>query len=562
MVEPQSVTVGGGRWLVAAGWRDRLLGPDGLRLDEWLAAGQAQVVKDGPHRTVYHVTLPDCDFYVKRNRLMNTRAWLRELVRPAKARIEYDRARAVAAAGIATVTPLAVGRSVAENGPGESYLITLGLQRTEQLDTFLMTILPSFEAQRQTRVRQRIAVALGEFIAAMHDAGVNHADLHPGNLLVRLDEKEAIDLYLIDLHAVRLQAPLDWSASRDNLVILNHWFSMRASRSDRLRFWRSYCRARRSVEVFAFPLSVVLCEFPVDVEARTWESNQCFWRSRDRRCLGANKYFQRVQSGGVRGHAVRDLDSDVLGALLANPDAPFAWPGVTLLKDSRSSTVAEFEIRQNGQPRRVIYKRFRVTAWSDPWLTLLRRSPALRSWLHGHGLRERCLPTPRPLAVLHLYRRGLACEGYLLTEKVADAVDLHGFLAGLSSSDRCSVLRRRIDQVARLVRELHRRRLSHRDLKAANVLVSGAEQLSLIDLVGVSRYQTLARERRVKDLSRLNASFHQSPVLTRTDRLRFLRVYLQWGLFGRHGWKHWWQRIELATAAKVARNTRKGRVLA
>jgi tRNA A-37 threonylcarbamoyl transferase component Bud32 len=564
-MEPASVTVAGFRWLAAPEWRDRLLGPNGLRLDEWLANGQARVVKHGPHRTVYHVALPDLDCYVKRNRVMNTRAWLRELVRPAKARIEYDHAQAVAARGVATIVPLAIGCELARKGPGDSYLITRSLEQTEQLDTFLTTMLPTLEPQRQTRLRRSIAAALGTFVAGMHDAGIEHIDLHPGNLLVRLDEKEAIDLFLIDLHAIRFRPPLDWAASRANLVILNHWFSMRATRSDRLRFWRAYCDARHCVDVFPFPLSVVRRTLPSVVEKLTWESNLRFWRSRDRRCLGTNKYFRRVQSGTVRGHAVRDLPPDVLGALLANPDAPFAWSGVKLLKDSRSSTVAEFDIPQNGDMRRVIYKRFRVTAWSDPWLSLVRRSPALRSWLHGHGLRERCLPTPRPLAVFHAYRRGLACEGYLLTEKVADAVDLHGYVAGLdplSTIDRSASLHSRIEQVARLVRELHRRRLSHRDLKASNILVSGTEQLSLIDLVGVARYQTLVRERRVKDLARLNASFHQSAALTRTDRLRFLRVYLQWGLFGRYGWKRWWRHIEIATAAKAARNARKGRVLA
>jgi hypothetical protein len=34
---------------------------------------------------------------------------------------------------------------------------------------------------------------------------------------------------------------------------------------------------------------------------------------------------------------------------------------------------------------------------------------------------------------------------------------------------------------------------------------------------------------------------------------------MQWGLFGKTGWKIWWQDIERATRAKIARNVRKGR---
>ena len=65
----------------------------------------------------------------------------------------------------------------------------------------------------------------------------------------------------------------------------------------------------------------------------------------------------------------------------------------------------------------------------------------------------------------------------------------------------------------------------------------------------------------MRNLARLHASFYQASSLTRTDKLRFLRLYLQWGLFGRDGWKRWWREIESATRAKIARNTRLRRPL-
>src|SRR5260370_42021977 len=74
----------------------------------------------------------------------------------------------------------------------------------------------------------------------------------------------------------------------------------------------------------------------------------------------------------------------------------------------------------------------------------------------------------------------------------------------------------------------------------------------LIDLVGVKRHRRLSRRRRVQNLARLHASFFHSTALTRTDKLRFLRTYLHWGLFGRDGWQRWWREIEIATKAKIA----------
>ena len=40
----------------------------------------------------------------------------------------------------------------------------------------------------------------------------------------------------------------------------------------------------------------------------------------------------------------------------------------------------------------------------------------------------------------------------------------------------------------------------------------------------------------MQNLARLHASFCQGSLLTRSDKLRFLRSYLQWGLRGKSGW--------------------------
>lgn len=569
------VTCGGVRWHVLPEWQHLLFGPNGLRLDEWLHNGLAQVVKNGPHRTVYRVALPGLCIYLKHHRLPDVRAWLRQLVRPAKARMEFNRALAVAARRVPTVFPIALGERCNGSGPSDSFLITQGLQDTESLSDFIEKTLPRFERRRQTRLRPLLATALGEFVARLHDAGIVHKDLHAANLLVRLEAGDNPNLYLIDLHDVTVGRALTWRVSRDNLVLLNRWFALRASRPDRYRFWRAYCRTRRLLRggwpggaCYAAGITPAnrsaFRESARELERRTWRSNLRFWRHRDRRCLVTNRYYYRLHSEAVVGCAVRDLDAGAMASLLADPDAPFRQAGVTLLKDARSSTVAEFDLVTGDVVRRVIYKRFRVTAWSDPWLALLRPSPALRSWMNGHGLRERCLPTARPLAVFHRRRSLLAYEGYLLTEKIPHAVDLHRFLeslADLETKARQRRLRRQIEQVARLVCELHRRQVSHRDLKAGNVLV-GHEEAWLIDLVGMASYRKLSRRRRVQNLARLHASFHRSSTLTRTDKLRFLRVYLQWGLLGREGWKQWWDDIRMATQTKITRNARKGRPLA
>jgi hypothetical protein len=418
----------------------------------------------------------------------------------------------------------------------------------------------------------------------MHEAGIRHRDLHAGNLLVHLEHGADPRFFLIDLHDVRMGAPMDWPASRENLVLLNRWGVLRANRSERLRFWRAYSSVRQTSQ--AFDTSSDSHDDPRarELESATWESNLRFWQQRDRRCLRTNRYYRRIKKAGARGFAVQDLDRAFLDGLLEDPDQPFRQPKAGLLKNSRSSTVAEVEVPSSEGPALAIYKRFRITRWMDAVKNRVRSSEALRSWISGQGLRERCLPTPRPLAVWHRYRCGLPAEGYLLTLKIPDAVELHAFLKDLAL-EPAGVCRQRlrgqIEHLARLIRELHRRKLSHRDLKAANVLVShtaprpadallpdaGPIPLSfgglwLIDLVGLVAYRRLSLARRIQNLSRLNASFWQNATLTRTDRLRFLSVYLEWGLRGRPGWKTWWRAIDRATQVKIAHNRKTGRPLA
>jgi tRNA A-37 threonylcarbamoyl transferase component Bud32 len=579
------VASAGLHWSVAPELCGELFAANGLRLEEWLRAGHARVVKSGPHQTVYHVILPGLNFHLKHYRLMNLRAWVRQLLRPAKARGEYERAKAVAARRVPTINALGIGQR--RLGPGPSYLLTESLEGTEPLNTFVETSLHRLEPERRAIIGQGLARELGKHIARMHDAGIFHSDLHPGNLLVRLEGGDRVRLYLIDLHDVRLGRPLKWRAAQQNLIIFNRWFVLRSSRSERLRFFRAYCGERATLAAAGGRPTRPWGDHPAmrlavgrELERRTWNSNIRFWRQREERCLVSNRYYQRIRSRGVAGYAVRELEPSSLSALVADPDEPFRWPQTRILKHSGSSTVAEIEFRVGGIIRPVIYKRFSATAWSDPWTGLVRWSGALKSWIYGHALRDRLLPTARPLAVFHRRRRGLPRDGYLLSEKVPDAVDLRVHVESLNrlpEGERRAALRRRIDEVSRLVRELHRRRLLHRDLKAANILVQSPTSkvqgqnswpggndfgpLWLIDLAAISRQAKLPRARRLQNLGRLHASFRENPRLTRTDKLRFLRTYLQWGLLGRGGWKRWWRDVERATREKVKRNLRNGRPL-
>lgn len=531
-------------------------GASGPALDAWLADGTAAVVKSGPHRTVYRVPLASGTVYVKHCRINGPRAWAREVMRVPKAQLEFENAARLRALGIGAAVPLAWA-TADTRWPGPSFLITRDLAPAVPFPEFI-------GARPLTpRARRALARALGAFVGRLHENGVAHPDPHPGNLLVAEPAPGSegtpaagFSFSLLDVHAIRFGPPLSWEASRANLVLFNRWFQLRASRADRLRFWRSYCAARRS-------LPRAGTKEAKELERATRASNRRFWLARTARYKGTHRTVRKVRAGRVRGLAVRDLPADVLRPLLENPDAVFTRPGTRLLKQCVGSTVAELEVPTPDGPRTVILKRVNVRSGFDALKNAFRSSSVRRSWLLGHGLCERWLPTPRPLAMLHKYRgRLLPAEGYLLTEQVPHAL---GLPEAVSACRDPRVLRTWAERLARVVRTMHDRGVSHRDLKAPNVMLAHAarEPMSavpvLIDLVGVrAGAGAVPFARCAKELARLNASFLAVPHVTRTERLRFLRAYLSAGESGA-GWKMWWAVVSAATAAKVEKNRRNGR---
>jgi hypothetical protein len=340
---------------------------------------------------------------------------------------------------------------------------------------------------------------------------------------------------------------------------------------DRLRFLSTYLQRRTAPR----PPELMLVADSIERATRTWAER--LWRRWGRRCRGNNKYFKAFRAERCWGVASRDLARDDVRRLMADPDAPFLDPGTRVLKDSRTTRVAEIRLIVAGREVPVIYKRFNRKKRLDPILNLFRPSRAWRAWSNGQHLSCRSIPTPANLMVIgrsstrprrFLPHHFWSHETYLATIKAEPAVTLADYADLYLSSIDARRRRERIHAVtvalAHLIRTLHDRSLSHRDLKSANILVEGDAEadvpaLSLIDLVGVSLEHPLRPGRRVQNLARLQVSLCNIPGRTRTDSLRFLRAYLPLGHTSRKEWKALWRKVELACQTKVAQNQKRGR---
>ena len=332
------------RWLVAGlspVERDAILGPEGLRLPQWIADGRAEVVKHAPHRTVYRVRVEGLDLHVKHDR-GDWREWCRQQMRGSRAHREFALTREVAARGVPTLEMLVCGESIRRHGPADSWVVSRTLPEVESLLDFLLDRLPTVPADQQARVHQRLAIALGACLARIHQAGVRHDDLHPGNLLVRSPLGEP-ELFLIDLPYARLGKPLDWKRSRDNLVMLDRWFALRFSASDRRRAWRAYRATRSDLTLDEHALAR-------DLGARTESTLLTHIGKLDQRCLGGNRHFRRVRSPGIHGYAVSEVAQADLAPLLADSDALFDHPSAAVLKKSASSAVVVVNLAVGTSP--------------------------------------------------------------------------------------------------------------------------------------------------------------------------------------------------------------------
>lgn len=558
-------------WWHRFGYGAVLLGPRGLRLDEWREEGRLTTIKSGRQRIVYRVDLPEGPLYIKHFLVPDRRAKYRQWVRRGKGRNEGKRSQLLASIGVPTITPVALGEQRKRKFLFENYLVTLGIRDATPLDEFVESRLPEVGEPLQSRIRRELAKSLATMTGRLHNAGLLHQDFHPGNVLVRFTSQMTPELVMIDLDALRRSRNVTWKLARQNLALLNQFFWLRSSRTDRFRFLKAYLAGRNE----SHP-DVGRVAQQIEDSTRLWAER--LWQSWGRRCWTSNKYFEAHSTLSAWGVASRDLDPDVMRALLEDPDGPFRAAGTTIIKASRTTTVAQTTVLVHDRPTAVIYKRFNRKKILDPVFTVFRPSRAWRSWQAAQHLASRGIPTPQNLAFLARYRSvpsgtlslHLPHETYLMTVKEQDAVTLSSYVSDTLTTLPPEVRRERIksltSSLARLIRTLHERSLSHRDLKSSNILIKAGDrqtpdELSLIDLVGVRLKYPLPWHSRAQNLARLSLSLNKVPDRTKSDALHFLRLYLPWGLSHLSDWKSRWRSIERAIGRKIGRNLRRGRPL-
>ncbi|MCK5000786.1 MAG: hypothetical protein KAS23_14690 [Anaerohalosphaera sp.] len=94
---------------------------------------------------------------------------------------------------------------------------------------------------QKTDQRSQFAEELGDTIGKMHKANICHGDLRPGNVMA-MATGERFDFYFLDNERTLQFRPLPWKLRKKNLVQINMLLGDMISRTDRMRFFKSYMK--------------------------------------------------------------------------------------------------------------------------------------------------------------------------------------------------------------------------------------------------------------------------------------------------------------------------------
>ncbi|MBS0263169.1 MAG: hypothetical protein JSS02_14590 [Planctomycetes bacterium] len=542
--------------------------------------GKGEIVKTGPHRTVYRLQLPSDEFYLKHFRTYHWKGLLLNLVRPTKAESEWHAALRIAALGLPTFEPVALG-SVRRRGlVADSFLVSRGIPDAIPVDEFAdQHLRPVIDheldpagAEKQCRLRQALAQAVGELCARLHVAGVEHADFHAANILVRLERDGTPRLWLIDLHRVYFREQLTDHQRYRNLTFLHQFFAGFSTRADRLRFYQAYLRVwnagRQSATGTTKPSRRVDQAHDIATLESYLESGaEKGWKRADRAFRRGNRHVKKLDNSRSRCRGVAALDAGWLKGLRANPEQLFGGESIVWHKQSAKHRVAEIQVPAAAGPSlgRAFYKCIeRVGLWRN-WLSPFRDAPVRKAWEFGHALLRRQIDTPRPLVCVE------KCEeqprrSYLLTEAVPATLTAADFLRQtwptLSPVEQRQWVTVHSRRLAVQMRRLHDAGFDHRDLKFSNLLVSEVTddaRVWFLDLDGMRRWKRLPDQRMVQNLARISISARAHGLGSLADRVRFLKWYL--GAHRAADWKTWWHRITETSARKLALNQKRGRAI-
>jgi len=404
-------------------------------------------LKQGPGRSVHLEREPDSDVARVVKRFHGGRPWS-FLHDGSRSRREFEALRFLYALGVAVPEPLARARI------GGVYEVAMAFLP----DTVtLQSLYPARELW--PLAPERLAAPLGELLAGLHFAGLDHDDLHAGNVLVGPGGR----VWAIDFHAARLRRRLDGKVLLRDLVRLAAGAREFVPQRFRARVLLAWQRALPDdLRELLEPTALLTAK----IERSARERRRDVVLARRKRWTRAGTAVRRVAGAGVSGFVRVDLDA--------------AWARSLAFACARSSKLQHLDVPFPGaRTRRLLV--LRGTSHAQ-----------LREiWYAAARLDEHRIPVMSPLCLI---RTPLPCAAFEVPRNAA-------FLAVTPQRElppRHELAR----DLGHLCGSLHDRLLAPTALGPEHVLVTPRGELCLAGVPGLADIDPFDTRARRRDLLR------------------------------------------------------------
>jgi len=430
------------------------------------------VVKSNPHRSVRLIKTNGSAYYLKEHRCVTLAERLRSRLFSTRASAEWHAIHTMRNLGFHTPDPVAYAQG--ENASGlQSVLITKAITDAGNLREMLESVPPE-----KKRV---LARSLGAQIRVLHDRGVYHRDLQPGNLFVALDG-DGFRFYFLDLHKAAFPGSLSAGQKIKDigrLVFNLQRFSSPGIVNSLLDGYAGGGDGKLGAAVFR----------------EAWRLNEKRKRSRAGRCLRNSTHFAKERSGSFRIFRRRSVDvSPLMDALGA--------------RKGREEALAELK---RSKPHWHIKEIPSTGLWQNI-KDFFQRPRGRRAWHAANALAVRGISTPEPLALVEEVKTGMVKRSWLVTRHLEDAPTLAQYVHDVFVAKKSGYVRKRsfMLKLAAAISLLYGESIYHGDLKASNILVKAPDgwnaQFLFIDLDGNHLWRKPGPSRIVKNLVQLYCS--------------------------------------------------------
>jgi len=251
-------------------------------------------------------------------------------------------------------------------------------------------------------------------------------------------------------------------------------------------------------------------------------------------------------------------------SIAANPDNLIQAALSRPVKIGRESLIVEAELTVSNRSVPVAIKQYRSRTIWKALAAIFRPAKAMQNWYKAEFLLSHDIATPQPLLACRPRGWMTSSTSFLVTPWIGNSENLHLFgwrIANRLLAERLRIAVRCADALGQLIGRMHTAGATHRDLKAANLLVVEENCnviVYLIDLDGLQPGKYVRFKRQVRDLARLTAGLTAHPWVTRSICRRFLCAYLRQFPERSIDWKPLWRAIAKETERIICHKRKLG----